>query len=246
MAYASRTHSEKWNVYLGKKLVDSVFWNPSFSAEDIRRSLIDHDGFDPGIRVVRAPKRSADARFVIGAHGLEKPRTIKIVPHRIYAMGASSSPDLVYVTSATADRIHYKRYPFHGKELVVERWIGEDLMAQGTRTYLSQWAQHMDPALRNSMESVLQGGDGKAIDVRDYEPVMVVVEATGARGSGRANDPWDAAEQYGGVGSFEKDGRTLYEIHTDRGRLNKLQTDRRFRIVSTSKVAPRSGDRRKR
>lgn len=47
-----------FKIFLGRKLIDTIFmadtakgtrWDP----EDIKRSLINHDGYDPGIRVVK-------------------------------------------------------------------------------------------------------------------------------------------------------------------------------------------------
>ncbi len=45
---------QAWNVYLNGKLIDTVFCSPSDTADDVRRSLIDHDGYDPGITVRRS------------------------------------------------------------------------------------------------------------------------------------------------------------------------------------------------
>jgi hypothetical protein len=42
-----------WNVYLGGKLIDTVWFDEDMSAEDVRRSLINHDGYDPAITVRR-------------------------------------------------------------------------------------------------------------------------------------------------------------------------------------------------
>lgn len=43
---------EAFDVWLGTKLIDTVFANPgSYTIEEMRRSLIDHDGYDPRIRV---------------------------------------------------------------------------------------------------------------------------------------------------------------------------------------------------
>ena len=46
-----------WNVFLGKRKIDMLFQsldNGSTikeTADEIKRSLINHDGYDPGIRV---------------------------------------------------------------------------------------------------------------------------------------------------------------------------------------------------
>ena len=42
-----------WNVYVGMKCIDTVFFMKNCDADYVRRSLIDHDGYDSRIRVVR-------------------------------------------------------------------------------------------------------------------------------------------------------------------------------------------------
>jgi hypothetical protein len=46
-----RTHA--WDVYLDGKLIDTVFYTRDCDADYVRRSLIDHDGYSPGIKVRR-------------------------------------------------------------------------------------------------------------------------------------------------------------------------------------------------
>jgi len=48
--------SEKFNVYLRGRLIDSVYQTPGDSAADVKRSLVNHDGYDPAIVVKRARK----------------------------------------------------------------------------------------------------------------------------------------------------------------------------------------------
>lgn len=43
-----------FNVYLDGKLVETVFWVINVEAEEVKRSLIDHDGFNPSIEVKSA------------------------------------------------------------------------------------------------------------------------------------------------------------------------------------------------
>lgn len=47
---------QAFNVYLGTKLIDTVFYGPSVkvTVDEVRKSLIDHDGYDPRIRVTKA------------------------------------------------------------------------------------------------------------------------------------------------------------------------------------------------
>lgn len=45
--------TQAWNVYLNGKLIDTVFYDTNCDADYVRRSLIDHDGYDSGINVRR-------------------------------------------------------------------------------------------------------------------------------------------------------------------------------------------------
>jgi len=86
-------------------------------------------------------RRYGRAGYRIGARGLERTDSIHLTPGHVYAMGASTSPSLVDVLSVTSDRIRYKA---HGKfgdrsEKVIERWIGEDLIARGEATFRQRY-----------------------------------------------------------------------------------------------------------
>jgi hypothetical protein len=47
-----------WDVYLNGKKIDTVFYDnePPMAAEDIKRSLVNHDGYDDRIEVKAARK----------------------------------------------------------------------------------------------------------------------------------------------------------------------------------------------
>lgn len=47
----------KWNIYIGKKKHDTVFYNDDLDMEYVRTSLINHDNYPNNIRVIRARKR---------------------------------------------------------------------------------------------------------------------------------------------------------------------------------------------
>jgi hypothetical protein len=51
---------QAWNVYLAGRLIDTVFAN-GYTADEMRRSLIDHDGYDSRI-VVRARRPTTTAK----------------------------------------------------------------------------------------------------------------------------------------------------------------------------------------
>jgi hypothetical protein len=50
---------QAWDVYLNGRLIDTVFAN-GYDAEEMRRSLIDHDGYDYRIEVCK-PKVTCPA-----------------------------------------------------------------------------------------------------------------------------------------------------------------------------------------
>lgn len=43
-----------WNVYINNRKIDTVFYTPDCDAEYVRRSLIDHNGYDSRIVVRRS------------------------------------------------------------------------------------------------------------------------------------------------------------------------------------------------
>jgi hypothetical protein len=47
------TVHQAWNVYLNGKLIDTVFFTRDMSADDVKRSLIGHDGYDSRITIRR-------------------------------------------------------------------------------------------------------------------------------------------------------------------------------------------------
>jgi len=85
-------------------------------------------------------RRYGRAGYRIGAGGLERTDSAHVVAGRVYSMGASSSPEMIRVISVTSDHIRYKRAGSYGDqgEKVLERWIGEDLIARGEKTFKSQ------------------------------------------------------------------------------------------------------------
>ena len=51
------TVHQGWNVYLaGQWVVTKVFYVPTMDAEEVKRSLVDHDGYNPSITVRRDGK----------------------------------------------------------------------------------------------------------------------------------------------------------------------------------------------
>jgi len=60
-----------WNVYLEGKKIDSVPYVASMDADEVKRSLVDHDGYDPGIYVIKVQvftvRRASSPQRALGA-----------------------------------------------------------------------------------------------------------------------------------------------------------------------------------
>lgn len=48
--------TKAYDVYLRGRLIDTVFYTSYESADEVKRSLVNHDGYDPAI-VVRVSRR---------------------------------------------------------------------------------------------------------------------------------------------------------------------------------------------
>ena len=60
-----KTGHQAWNVYSGGKKIDTVFYDSNIDKEDVKRGLVDHDGYDSNITLKResfgAPKSNLPA-----------------------------------------------------------------------------------------------------------------------------------------------------------------------------------------
>jgi hypothetical protein len=56
--------NQAFNVYLGKKLIDTVFYSASakVDTEEVRKSLINHDGYDSRIKVVKCRRQKGKGK----------------------------------------------------------------------------------------------------------------------------------------------------------------------------------------
>lgn len=55
--------SDSFDVFLNGKNIDTVFASVgSYNCEEMKRSLVNHDGYDPSIEVRKAKKQSVNAR----------------------------------------------------------------------------------------------------------------------------------------------------------------------------------------
>ena len=186
---------------------------------------------DQAKRIVERFKQAGG--YVIGPRGLETPggKGVTLQEGAAYWMGASSSPQMIALTKVTDDTLKYKAYPFNGGERQIQRWIGADLIEKGTKMHLKTYGRHMDPGLKRSLESLLQGGKGRKEKLDDYKPVQILAKPA-AEFEGQ--DLWRAAEEYGGVGGVEIDDVMHYEIDGSKKQAEKMKSDRRFEIVKVT------------
>lgn len=49
-------NTRPWNVILNGRVIDTVWYTPNIDADSVRRSLINHDGYDAGITVLPGAK----------------------------------------------------------------------------------------------------------------------------------------------------------------------------------------------
>jgi hypothetical protein len=173
--------------------------------------------------------------FAIGGRGLRKLETggIHLQPNHEYYMGASSSPSHIIVTKVTDNDVTYFAYPYR-KAQKLQRPIADDLIRQGTETWLkSGYVQHF-PQLAKVFQNLLAGKKSRLkADVKDFQ--YVVVMAKPVSGKPIDNENWYAAEEYGNVAGFPEE----LEITMPRHKLDDLKKDRRFTITSTKEAPAR-------
>jgi hypothetical protein len=68
-----------YNVYLGTKHIDTVFQSGTSSADEVRRALIDHDGYDHRIRVTKARRNNPGGTPALVWHEQEHPDGLQYV-----------------------------------------------------------------------------------------------------------------------------------------------------------------------
>ena len=204
---------------------------------NIKESLVKLAHDKPELRAHLVPLLREAGGYVIGPGGLEKPKKTDLKPNTIHYMGASSSPSLVVVTKVSDDRIEFLNDK--GRSQGEQRWIAEDLIYKGDATWLKKYASYVTKY--DSWKAVMPGTkvDPKKF-FRDRERGYVVVEAVAAASKFPRGDAWYGAEEYGGVGGVEKDGKMLYEINTTRGQADELAKDKRFKVVGKFQTSRQS------
>lgn len=186
-------------------------------------------------------------RGSITSRGLVPPQRIRLQAGHAYWLGASSSPDLVIVTGAGERHVEVCRSPWRRTQRM-ERWIAEDLLAHGTRTWLEQHdelvrrAAEGDPAdawtriaahrveADRELVAALRGLLAWRESPLRHDPIAwQYVRATCRRAAGHENeDLWRHAESFGSVGGRGDGAGLRYEIVMHREDLGRLRGDARL------------------
>lgn len=185
-----------------------------------------------------------------------------------YFIGASDSPDQILVTKVFDDgRFWYRDYPYQGPDRQVgpaSVLITRDLIASGLKAEVKHLKQFIERGVLGSgfvpawvgpelahLEALLRGetpqapeGGAKAV-ILDYAPVRFELRvAEGVESSAFTNDrgnedPWYAAEEYGGVagsgGTTGPDGvgwvPAVYHVRGTYGEFLRAREDKRFVVT---------------
>jgi hypothetical protein len=77
--------STGFNVYLGRKWIDKVFYSdPRYTAAEVKRSLVEHDGYDPRIKVTKErKKKNPSKRSVRKRVAAALKKWVRGNPHRV-------------------------------------------------------------------------------------------------------------------------------------------------------------------
>jgi hypothetical protein len=183
--------------------------------------------------------------YNIGAGGLTpvKSGILKIQANQVYSMGASHTPEWIYITKAPdKDGVfYYRNYPFaRNKDRKGTLKYLEDLIIDGTKQELlnlqsykfkSSWVRDRISRIK----TLLANKKAHPKNLRDYDEFDVV--AFSADGT----DQWRTAERYGSVAGLKNDegewDNLRYSIEgVKRSTLQMLKRDKRLKIISIKKA----------
>ena len=75
-------------------------------------------------------------QIVLVGRGVNNKTRAAVEVGKYYYLGGSGSPDIVLVTRTAEDRFWYRGYPYDEtvREMMIEQWIGLDLIARAEST----------------------------------------------------------------------------------------------------------------
>jgi len=163
---------------------------------------------------------------------------LTVKPNTFVFIGHSDSPRGAVVLAVTADTVTFRTYPYaEGMEHTERRDIFEALAYVGmTNRVKSMRAASLGLALYDLDKAIagyqraLDTGELPTIDPVDFLPVVWIaryVTLTAVCGQ----DPWYAAEGFGGVGGLTVDGETLYVINGAMSEFKRCAVSADWQIV---------------
>jgi len=116
--------------------------------------------------------------YAITGSGMRPLQSINLQPNQFVYMGASSSPDGIFITKIDDKYISYIKYPYGTKEYKIETKIGMDLINTGINTWLDSGYTRYHPEAAKKLQAILDGKKVKPDDIKDYRYVEVEVLPT--------------------------------------------------------------------
>jgi len=177
---------------------------------------------------------SVNEGYAITGSGMRPLQAINLQPNQFVYMGASSSPDGIFITKVDSDYITYLQYPYTTKEYKIETRIGMDLISTGINTWLDSAYTRYHPETAKKLQAILDGKKVKPDDIKDYRYVSVVVVPSdkiikAADNYHRKGDVWGYIEnklQIGVSGMSTVKGVDWYElsgaVESDLPKIKKL------------------------
>ena len=103
-----------------------------------------------------------EAMYSLGGGTMRKlgSETVLVQPNTVYWMGASTSPDQIFVSKVTPEWIFYYKYPFK-TELKIDLPIGKDLIQRGTTMRVKMYGRTL-PDEAKKLNTLLAGKSVKS------------------------------------------------------------------------------------
>lgn len=112
-------------------------------------------------------------RKIISGGNMREMRGTEIKEGHTYYMGASNSPDLVYIDNLTGSHVTIRKYPFYPDNTQkLQRDMAEDLVRQGNQT--------MREPLYNGEPNPRAEMIGKDVDLKEIQGRTIKFKVTGA------------------------------------------------------------------
>ena len=172
---------------------------------------------------------------------------LTVKPNTFVFIGHSDSPRGAVVLAVTANTVTFRTYPYaEGMEHTERRDIFEALAYAGMTTRMMHAKQSrrylvntvackseldQQDATIAGYQRALNTGELPTIDPVDFLPVVWTARYVGKVEHLRGQDPWFAAEGFGGVGGLTVDGETLYVINGAMSELKRCAVSADWQIV---------------